>query len=172
MKAFRILVAIIAIMTFALAASAQHGRTMGTPAGGHSMGHQPNLHSTSAKTNSHGQRTIDQKLTANTQLAGKISNLAGMSAQDACAGFKNLGQCVAAAHVSSNLGLKFVELKDTMLALNPDGTPSTTAKPMSLGKAIQTLAPQADAKAELKKAKQQTNSDTQATATATSGSGS
>jgi hypothetical protein len=124
-------------MTFALAASAQHGHTMGTAAGSHSMGHQPNIHSTAAKTTSHGQRTMDQKLTSNTKLAGKISDLTGMPAQDACGGFKNLGQCVAAAHVSQNLGLKFTDLKDTMLALNPDGTPNTGAKTMSLGKAIQ-----------------------------------
>ena len=88
-----------------------------------------------------------------------IAKLAGMPAQDACAGFKNLGQCMATAHVSQNLGIPFASLKDTELGLNPDGTQSTTAKPMSLGKAIQTLAPQADSKTELKKANQQSKDD-------------
>ena len=83
-----------------------------------------------------------------------------MDAQAACSGFKNLGQCVAAAHVSQNLGLTFTELKDTMLGLNADGTPSSTAKSMSLGKAIQTLKPQADPKTEIKKAKEQADTDT------------
>lgn len=150
-----------AAMMFALTAVAQHGH-MGTGTGsGHSMGHQPKTHSTSGATSSHGQRTIDQKLTSNTKLAGKISTLTGMPAQDACSGFKNLGQCVAAAHVSQNLGLKFTDLKDKMLALNPDGTPNTTAKPMSLGSAIQSLDPQANAKTEVKKANHQAETDTE-----------
>jgi hypothetical protein len=51
-------------------------------------------------------------------------------------------------------------MKDTMLGLNADGTPSTTAKPMSLGKAIQTLKPQANSKIEEKKANQQADEDT------------
>ena len=149
-----------AAMMFALTAFAQHGHMGGGAGSGHSMGHQPKTHSTSSAT-SHGQRTVDQKLTSNTKLAGKISTLTGMPAQDACSGFKNLGQCVAAAHVSQNLGLKFTDLKDKMLALNPDGTANTTAKPMSLGKAIQSLDPQANAKTEVKKANQQAETDTE-----------
>lgn len=149
-----------ATLMFALTAVAQHGH-MGGASGSHTMGHQPTTHAKSGSTAAHGQRTVDQKLTSNTKLAEKISTLTGMPAQDACSGFKNLGQCVAAAHVSQNLGLKFTDLKDKMLALNPDGTQNTAVKPMSLGNAIQSLDPQADAKTEVKKANQQAGTDTE-----------
>ena len=164
MRRTRFLIATAATVTFAVAAFAQHGHSAMAGGGGHTM-HQPSNHASSHSTGSkssttHGQRTMDQKLTTNTKLAGKINDLTGMDAQAACAGFKNLGQCVAAAHVSKNLGLTFADLKDKMLALNPDGTPDTTAKPMSLGKAIQTLKPEADSQTEVKKANQQAEGDT------------
>lgn len=158
MKRARFLIGTAATMTFALAAFAQHGRSAMT--GGHTMSHQPSSHANSGGSTTHGERTLDQKLTSNTKLAGKIQTLTGMDAKTACAGFKNLGQCVAAAHVSKNLGLTFADLKDKMLALNPDGTANTTAKSMSLGKAIQALKPEADSKTEVKKANQQAESDT------------
>ncbi len=126
------------------------------------MRHQPSTRA-SNNSGSHGQRTLDQKLSNNTKLADRISGLAGMPAQQACSGFKNLGQCVAAAHVSKNLGIAFTDLKDKMLGLNADGTVSSTSKPMSLGKAIQSLDPQVDAKAEAKKANKQADDDIKAT---------
>jgi len=153
------------MMSLAIGAVAQHGHS-GMSGSTHGMGHQPTTHSahqpSTDKPGTHGQRTIDQKLTSNTKLAGKLHDLTGMDAQAACSGFKNLGQCVAAAHVSKNLGIGFTELKNDMLALNPDGTPNTSAKPMSLGKAIQTLKPDADSSAEVKKANQQAKDDTTA----------
>ena len=44
-------------------------------------------------------------LSHNTAIAGKIQTLTGQDAQKACSGFKNIGQCVAAAHVAKNLGI-------------------------------------------------------------------
>lgn len=161
MKRFHILTVVTAMMVYTVSAAAQHGHS-GSMGMGHSMAHQPTMSShqpSNDGSTSHGQRTMDQKLTSNTKLAGKISTLTGMSAQDACNGFKNLGQCVAAAHVSKNLGIQFSQLKDTMLGLNADGTPSTTAKPMSLGKAISTLDPHADSTTETRKANQQAKTD-------------
>ena len=158
MKRSRFLAGTATLMSFTMVAFAQHGHS--GMASGHTMSHQPPTHASGNSSTTHGQRTMDQKLTSNTKLAGKIQTLTGMTAQDACSGFKNLGQCVAAAHVSQNLGLTFTEMKDTMLGLNADGTPSTTAKPMSLGKAIQTLKPQANSKIEEKKANQQADEDT------------
>src|SRR4051812_22202372 len=153
------LIGTAATMAFAVSAFAQHGHS-NMSNGGHTMNHQPATHASGDKSATHGPHSLDQKLTSNTKLSGKIQTLTGMDAQTACTGFKNLGQCVAAAHVSQNLGLKFADMKDTMLALNPDGTPNTTAKPMSLGKAIQTLKPAADSKTEIKKANEQTEGDT------------
>ncbi len=113
---------------------------------------------------------MDQQLSRNTKLAGRIESLTGMSsAQQACDGFKNLGQCVAAAHVSKNLGINFSCLKADMTGAAPAkgsnctaGTASTsgnTGKTMSLGKAIQTLSPKVDASAQAKKAQKQADQD-------------
>jgi len=90
-------------------------------------------------------------LSHNTVIAGKISGLTSQDAQSACNGFKNLGQCVAAAHVAKNLDIPggFDALKSKMTGPNA----------VSLGKAIQGLKPEADAKAEAKKANKQSNED-------------
>src|SRR5260221_1168925 len=90
-------------------------------------------------------------LSHNTALAGKIQTLTGQDAKTACGGFKNIGQCVAAAHVAKNLDI-------------PGGFDALKAKvtgsgAVSLGKAIEELAPKADAKAEAKKAKKQASDD-------------
>ncbi len=134
-------------------AFAQHGHGMGS-----SMSHSSSHATSSAKG---GERSVTQKLTDNTKLADKISKLTGMSATSACQGFKNLGQCVAAAHVAKNLDIPggFTALKDKMLGISPNGTSTATSKPMSLGKAIQALDPSASVKAETKKAKQQADQD-------------
>jgi hypothetical protein len=134
-------------------AFAQHGHGMGS-----SMSHSSSHATSSAKG---GERSMTQKLTDNTKLADKISKLTGMSATSACHGFKNLGQCVAAAHVAKNLDIPggFTALKDKMLGISPTGTSTATSKPMSLGKAIQALDPSASVKAETKKAKQQADQD-------------
>ena len=78
-----------------------------------------------------------------------VQSLTGKDSQVACQGFKNLGDCVAAAHVSSNLGISFDDLKAR--------TTGTDAK--SLGDAIHELIPNVDASAEAKKAKKQANKD-------------
>jgi hypothetical protein len=90
-------------------------------------------------------------LSHNTAIAGKIKTLTGQDALTACNGFKNIGQCVAAAHVAKNLDI-------------PGGFDALKAKitgtgAVSLGKAIQGLAPDADAKAETKKANKQASDD-------------
>ena len=90
-------------------------------------------------------------LSHNTAIAGKIKTLTGEEAQTACSGFKNLGQCVAAAHVAKNLDIPggFDALKAKVT-----GTGS-----MSLGKAIEQLSPNANAKSETKKANKQADDD-------------
>ena len=123
------------------------------------MSHSSSSHATSA--NKTGEQRMTQKLTDNTKLADRISKLTGMSATSACQGFKNLGQCVAAAHVAKNLDNPggYTALKDKMLGISGNGCSTTTSKAMSLGKAIQALDPKADVKAETKKAKQQADQD-------------
>jgi hypothetical protein len=98
---------------------------------------------------SHG--SIAAKLSSNTKLAASLQALLppGTNLQTAAAGFKNLGQFVAAVHVSKNLGIPFDQLKATM----------TGPPPEKLGQAIHTLQPTADVKAALKQAKRQAEAD-------------
>ena len=83
--------------------------------------HTPQAHTATAYLQGHPQ--------AATRLAPLLP--AGMTADQAAAGFKNWGQFVAALHVSKNLNIPFADLKAKMT-----GTP-----PMSLGKAIHELKP-------------------------------
>ena len=95
----------------------------------------PSAHPGSQPTT--GKRTVSDLLTQNTKLASKIHDLTGTNAQDACSGFKNLGQCVAAAHVSKNLGIEFSTLRGKVTGSGAE----------SLGQAIHELDPKVDAKA-------------------------
>jgi len=90
-------------------------------------------------------------LSHNTAIAGKIQTLTGQDAASACDGFKNLGQCVAAAHVAKNLSIPggFKALKAKI----------TGAGSVSLGKAISDLAPKTNSKAEVKEANKQASED-------------
>src|SRR2546422_8504222 len=106
---------------------------------------------------------MDEILSKDTRLSGKIQSLTGMPAKQACSGFKNLGQCVAAAHVSKNLGINFACLKADITGQAPAQGSScptgTGSKSMSLGKAIQTLSPNANPKMEAKKGEKQADQD-------------
>ncbi|HEX7284957.1 MAG TPA: hypothetical protein VF532_02185 [Candidatus Angelobacter sp.] len=98
---------------------------------------------------SHGN--FAAKLSSNTKLAATLQALLppGTNLQTAAQGFKNLGQFVAAVHVSKNLGIPFDQLKTKM----------TGPPPEKLGQAIHDLQPTADVKAALKQAKRQAEAD-------------
>ena len=72
-----------------------------------------------------------------------------ITAQQACSGFKNLGQCAAAIHVSHNLDIPFADLKTRMTGDHSE----------SLGKAIHEIKPDVNAKSEAKKGEKQANKD-------------
>ena len=160
MKMTRIPMLSLTVALYATAALAQHAHTGGTMSGGlgsgmgHSTGSSNHRNSGSTKTTSSGsthQPTVNDILTKNPAISSKIQTLTGMPASQACTGFKNLGQCVAAAHISKNLRISFDCLKSDMTGTAPQGTScpaGTGTKSMSLGKAIQTLDPTADQKAE------------------------
>jgi hypothetical protein len=120
-----------------------------TPGGNHgSLGNAgPSAHAGSETTT--GKRTMSDLLTQNTKLASKISDLTGMDAQQACSGFRNLGQCVAAAHVSKNLGINFNTLKGKVTGSGAE----------NLGQAIHGLQPNVNAKSEAKKGQKQAHLD-------------
>jgi hypothetical protein len=136
---------------------AQHGR--GGGASGDHMGGPPSGVASSGKSGSdHGApgsnqsgKSPDQLLNQNTKLSANLQKLlpSTMTPQQACSGFRNLGQCVAAIHVSHNLGISFMDLKAKMMGSNSE----------SLGKAIKDLKPAANAGAEKKKAEKQAKND-------------
>lgn len=160
----------LALFVYAGSAFAQHGHAggMGGGAMGSGMSHSSmgsgnaGTHGSSAH-HSTQKPAVNDVLTKNPAIGDKITALTGAtSATDACTGFKNLGQCVAAAHVAKNLtGGNFYCLRQAMTGTAaPTGTtcPATSGT-MSLGKAIQTLYPQANASTESKKGTQEASQD-------------
>jgi len=162
---FKFFLSMVALAVFAaLPAFAQHGHGGGS---GGSMHGSSSMHGDDHSSTAHGKSdddhgsghdsansghsSISQKLSSNTKLASKLQSLLppGTNLQTAASGFKNLGQFVAAVHVSHNLGIPFDQLKAKM-----QGPPS-----MSLGKAIEALKPAANAKAEIKKAEHEAHQD-------------
>ena len=152
-----VLITALITMSFALSspALAQRGHGGGPPAG-----HGPGMANSSAGSahSGAGMNHTDMShaspgtvLSHNTAIANKIKTLTGEDAATACNGFKNLGQCVAAAHVAKNLNL-------------PGGFDALKAKvtgtgAVSLGKAIGSLEPSAKAKTEVKEANKQASDD-------------
>ena len=104
---------------------------------------------------------LDTHLTSQLQTKGLLPK--GTDLKDACAGFKNLGQCVAAIHVSHNLNIPFACLSADMTGTAPASgskcPTGTGTNKMSLGKSIQTLSPNSTAKTEEKTATKQANDD-------------
>ena len=90
-------------------------------------------------------KTPDLILTENTKLSQSLAKLLppGTNLADASKGFKNLGQFVAAVHVSHNLDIPFADLKSKMVSGE------------SLGQAVGDLKPDVNAKNEAKKANKQ-----------------
>ena len=88
----------------------------------------------------------------------------GTDLQSAAGGFRNLGQFVAAVHVSHNLDIPFDQLKCTELA-SAAACPGMTvrSKGSNLGRAIQTLKPtmsSTDSKSAAKLAEKEASADT------------
>jgi hypothetical protein len=145
---------------------AQHGRPGGASPG---MGHpggigvgpsSPGLETHGARGNGNAPETsttprsgksVSDLLSQNTKLSSNLQGLlpAGTDLQTAAAGFKNLGQFVAAVHVSHNLGIPFDTLKAKL----------TGADSVSLGKAIHELDPTVNAKKETNAANKQAKQD-------------
>jgi len=122
----------------------------GPGAGGHGVGAE-DRGASAASSSDMMHSSPNEVLSHNTAIGAKIKTLTGQDAVTACSGFKNLGQCVAAAHVAKNLDIPggFDALKAKV----------TGNRSVSFGKAIQELAPNADAKAESKKANKQAEAD-------------
>ncbi len=134
-----------------MGSSTGHGSAMGSDMSA-GRGANGSMGNSGSMANASGKSASDL-LTQNTKLYSNLQKLLpqGMTPQDACSGFKNLGQCVAAIHVSHNLDIPFADLK-----AKTTGTGS-----VSLGKAIEALKPGTNGKTESKKAQKQANADLQ-----------
>lgn len=158
MKQLRLSILAIIIIAGTTPALAQRSRPGGGPPAGAGPSGSRGSATTGGDGNSPSASHMDMMhsspndvLAHNTAIAGKIKTLTGEDATSACNGFKNLGQCVAAAHVAKNLDI-------------PGGFDALKSKTagsgaISLGKAIQQLAPSANAKSEAKKANKQAEQD-------------
>jgi hypothetical protein len=156
MKRSTLIVVAVMALVFSTPAFAQRSH----PGGGPPAGRGPDSGSSVSSSHESGAPTThtdmshaspSEVLSHNTAIAGKIKTLTGQDAQTACNGFKNLGQCVAAAHVAKNLNIAggFDALKAKV----------TGTGAMSLGRAIEALEPSANAKSETKKANKQASDD-------------
>jgi len=152
-------------------AYAQHGH-----GGGPGLSHSPSVSSHGATDSSAGSQgaassSPNEVLTRNTKLDSTLTaklqskNLlpAGTDLKSACWVFRNLGQCMAAIHVSHNLNIPFACMKADMTgqapptdAKCPAGTGSSK---MGLSKSIQALAPNANSKQEAAEGTKEADSD-------------
>ena len=177
MKMLRLAALSLTVFLYATTTLAQHGGA-GAMGGGarNSMSHASTNASDHGSASTNAPPTSTQKITdvlsKNPVIGQKIVNLTGdqNGAVDACTGFKNIGQCIAAAHVSKNMsGLNFYCMRLAMTGTQlPQGStincnlPTNFKTGVSLGKAIQTFDPQADTKTETKKATTETQQDLKA----------
>ena len=81
-----------------------------------------------------------------TRLAAIVPS--GMSAEEACTGFKSVRECATALHAAQNCNIPFADLKSKL----------TGGKKLSA--AIHDLKPEANAKEQARKAEEQARSDT------------
>jgi len=120
---------------------------------------------------------LADKISRNPKLAAKIASRlpSDMTLAQASAGFRNQGQFLAAVNVSRNLGIDFVKLQTAMTGQTVTVDPKTDAlitkptgdAPVSLGRAIQTLKPGADADAAVQTAQAQTSAMVQSSSATT-----
>lgn len=115
--------------------------------------------------------TASEQLAANSEQSKKLSSQLQAilppraKLEDACKSFRQLNECVASLYVSHNLKIKFNCLKWEVTGTPPGpGNVSSCKAPdggkaLSLAKAIQTLKPEADGKAEAKSAEKRAQED-------------
>lgn len=145
--------------------------------GGPGLSHGPSgsshgaMNSSSLGSQAAASSSPNEVLTRNTKLDSTLTtklqskNLlpAGTDLKSACSGFRNLGQCVAAIHVSHNLNIPFACMKADMTGQVPAAGSQCLAgsgsSKLSLGKSIQALAPNANSKEEATKGTKEADGD-------------
>jgi hypothetical protein len=99
----------------------------------------------SAESSSASSAALASPAEQNTRLAAAVPP--GMSAQEACTGFKSISECATTLHAAQNLDIPFGDLK------------SKVTGGQNLAAAIHDLQPGANAKAEVRRAEEQARSD-------------
>jgi hypothetical protein len=167
----------VAALWLATMPMAAQGRGQGGPpaglgggAGAHGSLGAPTGHGTThpAAAKPLGPMSPTSLLQQNTKLAAKLATFfpQGTDLSAEAAGFKNLGQFVSAVHVSHNLGIPFADLKCSELGTVKATASGTTCSSSvtnqnaeSLGKAIQTLKPEANSPKAIQEADRQGEQD-------------
>jgi len=141
---------LLLISTFAYAQRVPGGGTNPSSSAGSNPGTSKDTAS-DAGMNPVEVKSIDQLLRDYPKLTANLQSMLppDLTPHQACSGFKTLEQCVTTIHLAQNLKLNFPDLKA-----------KTTGKgSISLPKAIEQMATQANAKEEMKKAKKQASAD-------------
>jgi hypothetical protein len=167
---------VVAIMMFGLCASVERTAAQGPAGAGAASAAETSLHAphnyNPMKWVKKGPKTAGDSLNANgdrekkltTKLQGQGVLAANTNIADACATFKEQGDCVAALHASHNLALDFNCMKSDMTGVQTGADMSSCKgqkgdKGVDLSKAIHLLKPDANAKAEAKNAEKQAKED-------------
>lgn len=153
MKTFSLTIGSLIVAVALAAPAAAQGRGSAPPSGATTASQgRGNPPATAAPTQKPPKApTTPKPLTVPPSVAAKVQPLLppGTDIAAASAGFKNVGQFIAAVHVSKNLDIPFDSLKGRM-----------TGKPAeSLGQAIHDLKPDVNSANEAKKAEQQAKVD-------------
>jgi hypothetical protein len=115
---------------------------------------EPGMPSTMGRQADPSSPQVDPATTSQSSLSSAAQNTrlaaivpAGMSATEACSGFRSTDECAATLHASQNLGISFTDLK------------AKVTGGQKLGAAIKALKPDANVKSEVRKAEDQARAD-------------
>lgn len=138
-------------ITFLFVSAFAYSQTGAQGANGAPTGaYQPNTNPESSLDPA--DRSPQKVLEGDKKLVARLQKLLPeqVTPQQACDGFKKLGDCVSTLHVAQNLRIPLIELKNKVIADKSHD---------AIEKAIHELRPDVDAKAEKKKAQKQAERD-------------
>ena len=117
MKSVICSVAFIACFSLSTSVFAQGRGHLGGPPAGHEGGISHDARTRTGTRTDAKSTDVGQRISEHPRLASKLQSLlpAGTNPDAAANGFKNMGQFVAAVHVSHNLNIPFDQLKAKMI---------------------------------------------------------
>src|SRR5437899_1090702 len=117
MKSLICSVAFIACFSLSTSVFAQGRGHLGGPPAGHEGGISHDARTRTGTRTDAKSTDVGQRISEHPRLASKLQSLlpAATNLDAAANGFKNMGQFVAAVHVSHNLNIPFDQLKEKMI---------------------------------------------------------